>query len=373
MYKRQPYPQYLIHENSRILDPGQAGLAVSVGSIAAGTMVAHSPGTAIAFDSEPSPFTRTGPGIKGEAKPDLVEFGGNLVTLADSGLVQPNAATNVVMASHKLSPASAHNHGTSFAAPRVSHKIAVLLQELQELGFGKVSAPLLKAFLVNSAQYGVDLDDLQDRFGEVGSKQWLQVLGYGRPNSDRATECDEYSMLLFHQGKIESDKVAFFDVPIPANLTESTAGKRITVTLAHYPEVQKWGLESYFGTDLKWRMFRGDVDRGAVLEAMSKDDEVRKEANMETNSPTELGFEHKVTLRSRGAVQHDWIDWKTHKEEYSKNHYTLAIAASKRWARSQDPIPFAVVVRIEDLGGTIPIYAEIASEIDILIEQQSRV
>ncbi|MEZ6095404.1 MAG: S8 family peptidase [Pirellulaceae bacterium] len=135
-----PYPVYLCDPESRILDPGQAALAVTVGSISAGTLVVSSPDTAIALDFEPSPFTRSGPGIKGEIKPDLVEVGGNLVTDVNFTGVRRNPGTNVVMASHQLTPAAAHNYGTSFSAPRVANKLAVLLHELKQFGLDYVSA-----------------------------------------------------------------------------------------------------------------------------------------------------------------------------------------------------------------------------------------
>jgi hypothetical protein len=70
-------------------------------------------------------------------------------------------------------------------------------------------------------------------------------------------------------------------------------------------------------------------------------------------------------------VQHDWFDWKQHKAEFSDGHYTLAITATKRWDRNAKPTRFAVVVRIEDLGGTIPVYTEVATELDVLIEQST--
>ena len=365
-----PYPVYLCDDESRILDPGQAGLAISVGSIAAGTLVAHTPSTSIALDFEPSPFTRSGPGIKGETKPDLIEFGGNLVQDLEHN-VTSNAASNVVMASHQLSPAAARNYGTSFATPRVAHKLAILLQELQELGLNEIGAPLLKAFLINSAKYEGDIANIKQQLDAVENKRWLQVLGYGRPDSARATECDDYSILLFHQGQLETNQTAFFEIPVPSTLANSTNGQRITVTLAHYPEVQKWGLESYFGTDLKWRMFRGDVDQDDILDAMSHEDVNEKREGPER--PKDLAFEHKLTRRSRGSVQHDWFDWKTHKEKFSTNHYKLAISANSRWSRKAAPTKFAVVVRIEDLGGTVPIYTEIATEVDFMIAQQSEV
>ncbi|TWU43301.1 Subtilase family protein [Novipirellula aureliae] len=368
------YPVYLCDEDSRILDPGQAALAVSVGSVSSGTLVAHSPDTTLALQYEPSPFTRSGPGIKRETKPELVEIGGNLVSDVERTSVRANLATNVVMASHQLSPAAAHNYGTSFAAPRIANKLAAILQDLQLMGIEPIRAPLLKAFLVNSATYRGELDRVIESLDAVEKKKWLDVLGYGFPDASQATDCDDFSILLFHQGTIEPDKVAFFDIPIPASLSQSTGKKRITVTLAHFPEVQKWGLESYFGADLKWRMFRGNVDREAVVEAMSAsstDDDIESEAS-DIELPNEVPFEHKITRRSRGSIQHDWHEWSQHRDAYSDNHYTLAIASHKRWARAVEPIPFAVVIRIEDIGATVPIYTEIANAVDIMVQTRTR-
>lgn len=365
------YPAYLCEEDSRILDPGQAALALSVGSIALGTLVAHSPDTVIALENEPSPFTRSGPGIKGETKPDLVDVGGNLVRDAELNWVRDNPGTNVVMASNKLSPAAAHDFGTSYSAPRVANKLAVLLHELKQLGIDPVSAPLLKAFLVNSASYRGDLTDITDKLDAISKKRWLDVLGYGFPDPSRATECDDYSILLYHQGTIEFDEVAFFDIPVPAVLADSSAKKRITVTTAHYPEVQKWGLESYLGVDLKWRMFRGDVDRQEVIEAMSQDETGDGGEREPNDLPSELQFDHKITRRSRGAVQHDRCEWTQHRSQFSENHYTLAIAAYKRWNRTISATRYGCVVRIEDLGATVPLYVSVSTAIDTLVELQA--
>lgn len=357
------YPAYLGDEASRILDPSQSALALTVGSIAPGTLVVSSSDTAIAQEFEPSPFTRSGPGMKAEMKPELVDFGGNLVRDKDASWVRSNAGTNVVMASHQLSPAAAHSQGTSFAAPRVSHKLAVLLQELTDLGIGHINAPLLKAFLVNSSAHRGDPSPIAAALASQGPKKWLDVLGHGFADPARATDCDAHSIILFHQGEIDTNQVAYFDIPIPSSLAGSTSKKRITITTAHYPEVQKWGLESYLGVDLKWRMFRGDVSRDEITAAMSTiagpNTDVAESEGAEL--PNELAFTHRVTQRSRGTVQHDWLDWTQHRAEFSVNHYTLAIASYKRWQRKQSAVPFAVVVRIEDLGATTPVYNDVVS------------
>ena len=361
----KPYPQYLCEESARILDPGQAALALTVGSIAAGTLTVSSAATAIADANQPSPFTRSGPGMQNEVKPELVEIGGNLVHDPRGDCVRGNPGSSVVMASHQLTPAAAYNRGTSFAAPRVAHKLALVLKELRDADIGEISVPLLKAFLVNSAAYpgDEDLAHVRDQLDSHAHKYWLNVLGYGLPDHVRATYCDDYSAILYFQGEIAPDHVAYFDVPVPPGLAESAGRKRMTVTVVHYPEVQRWGLERYLGTDLKWRMFRGDVDREEVIAAMSRDDTVdgqdTREAEEEVEVPNELRFDHGIMRRSRGTVQHDILEWTQHRDEFSDNHYTLAIAAYKRWQRNVDAVPYAVVVRIEDLGRKTHVYAEI--------------
>lgn len=370
------YPLYLRDEDCRLLDPSQSALAITVGSIAPpSSLVVQSPDTVIAQDYQPSPFTRSGPGIKGETKPDVVEVGGNFVRDVDLNWVRSNPGTNVMMASNKLTPAVAHNHGTSFAAPRVAHTLAVALHELNQLGIGHVSAPLLKAFLVNSCSYRGNYTEVMDSLGESGRKKWLDILGHGIPDATRTTGCDDYSTVLFYQGDLEPNKVAFFDVPVPSSLTESNSTKRITVTLAHYPEVQKWGLESYFGADLKWRMFRGNVERQSIIDIMSTETEATESEDESASSDQvkELQFDHKLTRRSRGAVQHDIHEWTRHYEEFSANHYTLAVGAYKRWNRAKEPVPFGLVIRIEDCKANVQIYQQIKQAVEVLVRQQARV
>ncbi len=105
-------------------------------------------------------------------------------------------------------------------------------------------------------------------------------------------------------------------------------------------------------------MFRGDVDREQIITAMSRDEET-DDTDEEVEFPNELKFEHKITRRSRGTVQHDVFEWTQHRDEFSENPYTLAIAAYKRWQRKVDDVPYAVVVRIEDLGSAANVYTEI--------------
>ncbi len=373
-----PYPKYFIDDEASIYDPGQAALAVTVGSMSPTTQAVGPVTTAMAIaeQHQPSPFTRCGSGINREIKPELVEYGGNYL-LEQNSSVRENPGTNVMMASHQLTPAIAHKSGTSFAAPRVAHKMARILYDMQSLGFYDLSASLLKALTVNSATYPPyyeNFDNFKQEMNEVEPKHWLNVVGYGIPDYIRATECDKYTAILIFEDEIQPNTVNFFDIPVPECLADAEMGvKRLTVTVVYAPEVQRWGLENYLGTTLKWRMFRGDVDQEEVIRSMSVEEEGEESNDEETaKNPKELKFEPGITLRSRGTVQHGICEWKIHKSEYSQQCYTLAIAAYEKWGRKNpNPVPYAVVVRLEDTTQTADVYVEVQN-IMAQLEVQAR-
>ena len=371
------YPTYLGEDAAQLLDPGQAALALTVGSVAQGTtMVSARDSQAIALRNQPSPFTRSGPGIRKEIKPELVEYGGNLALDNTLGFVRENRGLQVVAASKQITPAVSFWTGTSFAVPRVVHRLALVDQDLRSLGI-KPSASLLRAFLVNSAVHREDnseLDPIREAFsGKKHRDQVDMLLGHGLPDHNRATGCNDYSVIAYFQGVIKPDNVIFFDIPVPSQLAEQSDHRRLTVTVAHAPEVQRWGLERYFGVDVKWRMFRGDKSRDEIVEAMSEPIDESNEAALDdvfsdgedVTLPKELPFKPSVTKRSRGTVQHASYKWNQHKKTYSDGHYTLAIASHKRWTRKVENIPVAVVVRLEDLGRNVPIYARVRTSIEV--------
>ncbi|NER08523.1 MAG: hypothetical protein F6K17_41315, partial [Okeania sp. SIO3C4] len=121
------------------------------------------------------------------------------------------------------------------------------------------------------------------------------------------------------------------------------------------------------------KMFRGDVEQEKVIKSMSVEEENEENNNEETiENPKELKFEPGVTLRSRGTVQHGICEWKKHKSEYSQQCYTLAIAAYEKWGRKNpEPVPYAVVVRLEDETQTAQVYTEVQN-IMAQLEVQAR-
>ena len=163
-------------------------------------------------------------------------------------------------------------YGHELCRAALVHRL-VIDYDLRSLGM-EPSASLLRAFLVNSAMRREDSGELAPISRAFSAKrrrdQVDMLLGHGLPDHARATGCDDFSVVACHQGDIEPNTVVFFDVPVPAQLAEFSDRRRLTVTVAYAPEVQRWGLERYLGADLKWRMFRGDKSRDEIVEAMSE-------------------------------------------------------------------------------------------------------
>lgn len=359
------YPQYLRDEEATLLDPGQAALALTVGSLAPSALVADPRGQlcAVALGDQPSPFSRRGPGMLGEIKPELVEYGGNLVRDVELQSIHRNIGTDVVVATRVVTPAVTGDAGTSLAAPRVAHTVAGILAELASLGV-QVSAPLLKAFAVNSASRQALDGGFTSAVPQSDIELSYCLSGYGVPSAAGATHCDRHSVVLYYQGLLPHETVVYFDIPVPSCLARCGDGtKRLTVTIAYAPEVQRSGLERYLGTEIQWRLYRGDVDREMIVGYMSL------EEDGPTNSappgrPTEMQGQIGIRRRSRGTVQHDVFEWKRHQESFSASHYTLALAAYDRWRRTRsDPVPYAVVIRLEDVSQTAPVYSEVENAI----------
>lgn len=374
------YPAYFISDECKLLDPSQAALAITVGSVAPGSSVVMADGTVVAPQLCPSPFTRIGPGILGEIKPEVVDFGGNWIRDFSLPRVRTNSGTNIMMASNCLTPAVHHEAGTSFAAPKISHKLARILTDLKSVVSGRVSAPLLRAALINSSSVrtqGGDSDpvtEFRESFGSLHSS--AQLFGYGTPDITKATFGNEYMSTCFYQGQLEVDQVAFFRIPIPRELKSAVGKKRLFVTVAYAPPVNSSGLKNYLGSRMQWRLFRGDAPEEEIIEILASSEEANDEENeseeglddeLDDSSSSLAGSKelkchlYGLRTRSKGTIQHDVFEWTNHRESYSDNDYLLAVSLYKRW--STLPVPFAVVVRLEETSWSTPIYSKVKARI----------
>jgi Subtilase family len=351
------YPAYLTSPLAKLLDPGPAALAVTSGSIAVSSHIVGGNHAPIAQPNQPSPFTRSGPGFGESIKPDFVEAGGSLVRHLDTGAFARNQGTDVVVASNSLTPALGHTHGTSFAAPRTAHHLALILRDALALGISPGN-PLLRAFLALSTTAvqiptGLDKD------------QALQLTGHGKPDGYRALLCQGHSAVLYWQGEIQSDTTAIFSLHVPAEIASvGNTKKRITVAVAASPLVQQWGVADYLGTELLFWLYKGHLDPEVITSQHQREED---EENLRPGA-TQDQFEGTLkTRRNVGTLQRDVFEWNIHRDEMSTHDYTLVVSLPVRagWMKPTQ-IPLAIAVRLEETSGQfVQLYATVSARLRV--------
>jgi subtilisin family serine protease len=263
------YPNFLLDEKNRILEPASAINAITVGSVAHanGLSLADADNVGvipIAQAYQPSPFTRIGPGANGAIKPDLVDFGGTAVFDGPTQSLQDgsNRSNAGVLSLHAqyLTQLVATWSGTSFAAPLVAHKAALLIE-----AFPTASANLIRALLALSAEHPAPaVQCLNNR----GDDAIFSVLGYGVADIERALSSEDNRVVLYREDSLASDCFAVYEVPIPDEFQTGKGRRHIKVSLAFDPPVRHTRID-YAGTKMGFHLLRGATVE-AVFDACRK-------------------------------------------------------------------------------------------------------
>ena len=158
----------------------------------------------ITRESEPSPFSRVGPGIDGATKPDLVNVGGTLVfdpVVARLRRGEDLASPGVLTLHHTfLEGLFTAGSGTSYAAPRVAFSAAQILSRLPD-----ASANLLRALLVGSAEIPTAT---HERMRLLGDDATRTVCGHGQVDLERAAFSDDARVVLYGEDELASGRRA---------------------------------------------------------------------------------------------------------------------------------------------------------------------
>lgn len=341
------YPGFLFDQSNRILEPGTAVNVVTVGAIANSNGLSEEDGEFVGVQpitvaDQPSPFTRVGPGIGGMIKPDLVDYGGTALfdgatqTLID-GKIRPAAGV-----------ASLHNlylerlftsvSGTSFAAPLVAYKAALIRES-----FPDASANLARALLALSA----DVPEAALQCLENNATNAMTALGYGVSNIESALFSDDSRVVLFREDSLPIDKFAIYEIPIP-EVFQTTRGKRhIRVALAYDPPVRHTRID-YCGIEMSF-----DLVRGATEEEVFN--HFRK---WEQNEGEPFKFPNRRRCkmfpgsqkRGKGSLQCATFTASTNISNYG-NRYFLAVRCEGGWASAlEEEQRFAVAVELRHQG-----------------------
>ncbi|MDF0522355.1 S8 family peptidase [Bradyrhizobium yuanmingense] len=352
------YPRFLLHEANRILEPASAVNVLTVGSIAhsngLSTIDAENVGVrSIAQTFQPSPFTRAGPGTNKVLKPDLVDFGGTAVYDGPTQRLQSGSArasAGILSTHHEyLQQLLRYYSGTSFAAPLVAYKAALVFESLPN-----ASANLVRALLALSAEHPTAIDH---SFGDDDAI--FNLLGYGLPDIAKALESEDNRVVLIAEDVLSADKFAVYEVPIP-DVFQTKGARQIRVALSFDPPVKHTRLD-YAGLKMGFHLIRG-ASASDVFDAFRKW-EANEGHAFRIKESLKCDLKPGAQRRERGTLQCATFSMTTNSQRYG-DRYFLAVRCESGW--SSEDQRFALAIELRSLAD-IQLYQRVQERVRIRV------
>lgn len=356
------YPEYLDEDPCRIANPAQSFQAISVGSVAHSVWDEPDWKTFATKPHEPSAFTRSGLGIWGSIKPDVVEFGGDLLhdggtpVLTSTPAIANSCYPELVRSTLGGGPAiSRDTVGTSFAAP----KVANLAASIQTLLPDEPSL-LWRALIAQSALWPAWSDQLSDD----QKYDLIKRIGYGIPMPDRVLGNTPHRTTFITHGitEIAEGDCHIYRIPIPAQLRQPGNDHpiRISVSLSYAarPRRTRRYNRGYLSTWVDWWSNRPGESAEVFMSRMMKDEE----QIFDTSSgqfPWMLGMRSSEGTigqirRSIGTLQKDWAVVQSHA---LPDDFCIAVRGHVGWCKTgDDSVPYTLAVTIESVDNELEIY-----------------
>ncbi|BAQ63909.1 putative serine protease [Geminocystis sp. NIES-3709] len=367
------YPQYLLDEKAKIIEPATAAIALTVGSLSMGKgSMTYSEdacrNTIAQIEGYPSPFTRIGFGVDGMIKPEFVDFGGDLVL--DRTNIIPNEPGASIVTLNKDFQANLLFKtfcGTSFSAPRVANLAAQLFTK-----FPDATSNLIRALIADSAQLPQEIPNVFQGTTSKQEQNRLQIYGYGQPNFDRSAYSTKNQVVLLEDnGIIPVGKFRIYEIPaLPDNFLKIKGKRKISVTLAFDPPTRHTRGDSYLGITMEFRLFK-NIDKEILQTAFLKATQDEGTENLTEISIKNLKEEHGKNidvnlsptnkLRKKGTLQKGVITISKNNWKYNKKPLYIVVICNRKWAKKDeiDTQRYALVASVTHSKEEVDLYNQI--------------
>ncbi|MDF2652489.1 MAG: in-like serine protease, partial [Paenibacillus sp.] len=366
----EDYPKYLVENpDFKIINPATSALSLTVGSIATPPRIFdHRLGEdiwhPIAKDGQPSPFSRTGFEINGMLKPEIVDYGGNLILRKNFGRVIENPGGKMALLSNKPTENLFNfDIGTSFSAPKISNIIGQIANK-----FPDKSANFLKNLLLQSTEITP-----VPATGYTASKQdkaKLQMTGYGIPSLNKAIYSLDNRIVLLDEGAIGLNKVKVYSINLPKNFFETSGTKKLSAVLTFDPIVRSTRGDSYLGVQMEFKLFQSVdpeqiVAHYAIMEA-DNGDENEEDTTPVALKPYEIDLKPGVNIRNKGCHQKGLRQFKT---AQMAPPITLVVRCLNKWISNPEYTQNYCISLIVEHSAEIDIYNMVRTE----VQQRTRI
>lgn len=346
------YPHYLIENNRfKVINPATAALALTVGSIASEERIEHERygaediKTAIAKAHQPSPFTLTGLGINGMIKPELVEYGGNMVLSEKLGRIAEDRGGKLALLNNQVNnPIIRFDVGSSFSAPKLAHIAGLVANQ-----FPNKSANFIKNMLLMGADYpfSPDKNFYNSKDKKKADQTHLSVCGYGLSQYDRAIHSFDNRAVLWDEGTIALNQIKVYSLQLPELFFTEAGRKKIIITLTFTPETRASRGDSYLGNRMEFHLFYS-VNPQILIEKYGV---INNHAN-EISVPDDLRkFEIGLpggNTRKAGCHQKAWKVYQREPTQRPESPLSLVLLNVNKWiSNSQQEQDFCISVVFE--------------------------
>lgn len=348
------YPSYLTQPENRLIDPAIAANVVTVGALAHGNGLVDNEDDAVQVQAlteahDPSPITRSGPGIGDAIKPDFCDFGGTVVYNGHTDRLLHGqhwaSAGMVTLEPEYLRSLFTSATGTSYAAPRVAYKAAQIAARIPG-----ASANLIRALLAIASDVPLPakrrLQPLENDRVVPGARV-RQCVGYGIPEVTKALASEERRVILLaDRQELDLDQVALYAIPLPADFRTTNGVRTIRVSLAFDPPVRHTRLE-YLGTRMSFYLMRG-LTPAQILDFFRRRDDGTRRPDIPTSA--KCSMDPGVEARDSSTLQSACFVQGRNSDRYGDAFY-LAVLTHRRWA-GDDIVRqrFAVAVELAHEG-----------------------
>jgi hypothetical protein len=366
------YPNYLLAASSRVASPSESLQALTVGSVSHGEFEDGEWRSLGGLD-HPSGFTTTGLGVWGAIKPEVVEYGGDMLFDGQSLVTRPAASISLLRSTMHGGPLHARDGvGTSYATPKVT-AIAVALERLLPLQ----PSLLYRAMIVNSARWPSWAEETGDKLAAI------RQIGFGLPDIDRATTNGPYRVSLITDAvnQIKAKEAQIFTIPVPEALRApgENFNVRVDVTLSYVarPRRTRRSIRKYLSTWVDWTSSKIGESAASFGNRVLKHGN-RTQVDGEGVIPWMIRENNdwgaiEAVRRNTGTVQKDWAVLKSYQLPVD---FCIAVVGHPGW--DQDPDAYAkysLVVTFEAVDQDLEIYERLeasVSDIFATVEQAAQ-
>lgn len=362
---RANYPDYLLLDDARLLDPAPALNAITVGGVARHTASRdsqshpnHIEDIPIAGEWHPAPFTRAGLSVGCAIKPDFVEEAGNAAVRRITGRIQHQGLGLLSLNSgFAAGHAFSENVGTSFAAPIVAHKAAKLAGK-----FPDGSINILRAVLAVHAKWPDAIQQLLNPDSDAdGQEKVLRLAGYGKVDDSALFDSLDQVVTLYDEEHIEHNKHHFYELPVPDEFwSRGRRTRTVSVALAYSPEVRTTRLD-YKRTKLRF----------SIVAAASLDEATSAFTHGRQDGLSERSTNRLISGDERNPATLQMSRWKFRTPlGNGKKLFVVVTRQDANWSTATDETEsyaLAVVLNDEE-NATVNLY----NKISILLQARAR-